>query len=187
MSLYFRYSVSRPLYCGVNPHRLATFTISKALPRYRSSVVVSPSIVLQRNVVQIHHGTISIGRETFRLGIHALRQPAVEVGSRPCHEHDRRERIRIEPDLAPELCDLRNIEERQVHLADAAWLADTAMHEADGRRALRCRGRRRRPRRATLPASADPRPRDRIRRATPGESRRQLANSATPSHVKKSV
>src|ERR1700722_18042033 len=38
-----RCSASRPAYCGVNPHRLATLTISSAWPAKSPSVVGSPA------------------------------------------------------------------------------------------------------------------------------------------------
>src|SRR5262249_16147848 len=42
--LYFSYRASRPEYCGVYPHWLATFTMSTTLPLYAESGAGAPSI-----------------------------------------------------------------------------------------------------------------------------------------------
>src|ERR1019366_5194796 len=48
-SLYFSYSDSIPAYCGVNPHLLATLTISTTLPWYAESGAGLPSIEFRVN------------------------------------------------------------------------------------------------------------------------------------------
>src|SRR5207253_10468686 len=44
LSLYCSYSFSRPAYCGVYPHWLATFTINTTLPLYADSGAGAPSM-----------------------------------------------------------------------------------------------------------------------------------------------
>src|SRR5437588_5447523 len=45
-SAYFLYTASNPVYCGVNPHLLATFTIMTTLPLYCDRWVSLPSMSL---------------------------------------------------------------------------------------------------------------------------------------------